>query len=206
MVRGSGSRKSFPHLASEIDLAIAAVILVLIGSLASSGAGAGELRSPSAIAAAARACIEHLVAGRANEYVACLHPSVAAGAGGAEALAGMVSRSRATSRGMGIELTGVTVTEPGSPVKIGERYVAIVHDTVTSVSIPEEGVENAILQPSYYLAILEPGAEAWLFLDGWVLNEELLAKYLPDLSLEAFKQKLTLPKPSQPSSKPAEPS
>ena len=48
---------------------------------------------------------------------------------------------------------------------------------------------------NFSLTILEPDATAWVFMDGWMINYEVLEKYLPDLSIAAFKQALSLPSP-----------
>lgn len=157
------------HERSRLTTATLLAALLLLCSCAST-----SIRTPEKVQKDVEACMRALYAGDVDTVINFTHPAVLAKLGGRVASrAAMVTAVQQIQKS-GMRIESLTFPRPPEFLQGGDRWFAV----VPTLSIFASGSQR-FESLNFQFGILEPGAEAWLYIDGSRVEATDVTKLFP---------------------------
>ncbi len=161
--------------------------LILTVLLAASSIAWGQ-DAASTVQQEARKCVNALLTGNYEAFVAYNHPRVVTASGGKDAMVTMMKHGTEELRLQGTTIEDAKIGQPDKPQKIGDWLVSLVPEHIRM-----KVTGGHLDQDSYLLGISEDDGKHWTFTDVGPMTKESFAESFPELA-----GKITLPPKKEP--------
>jgi hypothetical protein len=149
---------------------------------------ASAQQPPPDLRAQAQRCAAAMLSSDVSAALSCMHPRLVEKLGGVDGATASLDRQRKAFTDQGASFESVAIGTPAQSILLNDREFALVPQTLRI------RVRDGVLrQHAHLLAIRDPGAKPWTFIDAGAASPKALSTLFPETAAAEFEARLKVP-------------